>query len=180
MSQLVTDSPGHSIVTAQEQLTGLREAIAAARTEAGGLLAGFRHAAGLSQVQLAGRIGYSATAVAHAERGRRPVSAEFWLLADEALGAGGSLTAGGTRIKDLIGAMREEQRRLDRARHAGRLSRLLPGPCADGMAGAAPAAGERAITTPAIGRCPHCHQPVTLVTQIAAPPETGAGPARSS
>jgi hypothetical protein len=58
MSQLVTDSPGHSIVTAQEQLTGLREAIAAARTEAGGLLAGFRHAAGLSQVQLAGRIGY--------------------------------------------------------------------------------------------------------------------------
>ena len=83
---MVTDSPGHSMVTAHEQLAGLREAIAAARTEAGGLLAGFRHAAGLSQVQLAERIGYNATAVAHAERGRRPVSAEFWLLADEALG----------------------------------------------------------------------------------------------
>ena len=47
------------------------------RREAGGLLAGIRHAAGLSQVKLAGRIGYSATVVAHAELGRRPVSAEF-------------------------------------------------------------------------------------------------------
>ena len=117
-------------------VAGLREAIAAARTEAGGLLAGFRHTAGLSQVQLAGQIGYSTTVVAHAELGRRPVSAEFWELADGALGAGGHLTAWGTRIKDLIQAMHEEQRRLERARHAGRLSQLLSRLGADDMAAA--------------------------------------------
>jgi hypothetical protein len=37
-------------VTAPEPLAGRREAIAAVRAEAGSLLAGFRHAAGLSQV----------------------------------------------------------------------------------------------------------------------------------
>jgi transcriptional regulator with XRE-family HTH domain len=100
-------------MTAPEPLAALREAITAARNEAGRLLACFRHAAGLSQVQLARRIGYSATVVAHAELGRRPASAEFWELADEALGAGGSLTAWGTRIKDLTKAMRAEQHRLD-------------------------------------------------------------------
>ena len=181
---MVTDSAGHSALTAQEPPAGLQEAVAAARREAGGLLAGFRHTAGLSQVHLAGRIGYSATVVAHAELGRRHVSAEFWELADGALGAGGHLTARGTRIKDLIRAMHEEQRRLERAGHAGRLPQFLSRPGADDMAAAVPAAGppaggESAITTPAIGRCPHCHQPVTLVTlvtQIAAPPETGAGP----
>ena len=167
-------------MTAPEPLAGLREAIAAARKEAGGLLAGFRHTAGLSQVQLAGRIGYSATVVAHAELGRRPVSAEFWELADGALGAGGSLTAWGTRIKGLIRGMHEEQRCLERARHAGRLSQLLSQPGADDMAAAVPDAREPAITTPTIGRCPNCHQPVTLVTQIAVPPETGAGSAPPS
>jgi transcriptional regulator with XRE-family HTH domain len=163
-------------VNAREPLAGLREAIAAARKEAGGLLAGFRHTAGLSQVQLAGQIGYSATVVAHAELGRRPVSAEFWELADEALGAGGRLTGWGTRIKDLIRAVHEEQRRLERAGHAGRLSQLLAQPGADDTAAAVPDARQPAITTPATGRCPHCRQPVTLVTQIAALSERGAGP----
>lgn len=69
-------------MTAQEPLaTGLPEAITAARTQAGSLLAGLRHQAGLSQVQLAWRIGYSPTAVAHVELARRPVSAEFWEVA---------------------------------------------------------------------------------------------------
>ena len=141
----VTPSPGElapgnpaPVPPVIAHVAGLREAIAAARTEAGGLLAGFRHTAGLSQVQLAGQIGYSATVVAHAELGRRPVSAEFWELADGALGAGGHLTAWGTRIKDLIQAMHEEQRRLERARHAGRLSQLLSRPGADDMAAAVP------------------------------------------
>jgi transcriptional regulator with XRE-family HTH domain len=168
--------PARVPVNAREPLASLQEAIAAARKEAGGLLAGFRHTAGLSQVQLARQIGYSATVVAHAELGRRPVSPEFWELADGALGADGNLTAWGTRIKDLIQAMHEEQRRLERTGHAGRLSRLLARPGADGMAAAVPDVREPAITTPATGRCPHCRQPVTLVTQIAAPPETGASP----
>jgi hypothetical protein len=97
--------------------------------------------------------------VDHAERGRRPVSAEFWELTDGALGAGGHLTAQGTRIKDLIQAMHQEQRRLERARQAGRLSRLLARPGADDLAAAVPDAPEPAITTAATGRCPHCRQP---------------------
>lgn len=78
------------------------------------MLACFRHAAGLSQVQLAGRIGYSATVVAHAELGRRPVPAEFWELADDALAAGGKLTAQGVRIRDLAMARREEHSAVTR------------------------------------------------------------------
>ncbi|MGH3289398.1 MAG: helix-turn-helix domain-containing protein [Streptosporangiaceae bacterium] len=165
-------------MTVQEPLAGLREAIAAARTEAGGILAGFRRTAGLSQVQLAAMIGYSATAVAHAERAVRPVSAEFWELADEALGAGGRLTAQGARIKDLVRAMHKEQRRLEGAVHARQLSRLLSQPDAADTRAILSAAGEAAVTTatPAAGRCPHCHQPVTLVTQLTAPADAQAAP----
>ena len=159
-----------SAMTADEPLARMREVIAAARAEAGSQLACLRHTAGLSQVQLARRIGYSATVVAHAELGRRPVSAEFWELADEALGAGGRLTAWGTRIKDLTRARREEQHRLDTAGRARQLSRFPPLPGADDLTGTAPAAPGPAIAAPAVGRCPHCHQLVMLVTQITGPP----------
>ena len=168
------------MAAAPKQPAALREGIAAARTEAGGILAAFRHKAGLSQVQLAAMIGYSATAVAHAERGVRPVSAEFWELADETLRADGTLTAHSSRIKDLARAMRDERRRLNGAAHAGRLSLLLSRPGAAETAAKLPAAGKHAITTatPATGRCPHCRQPVTLVIQLTAPPgdETTTGP----
>lgn len=156
----------------QAPLPVLEEAIAAARAQAGRLLACFRHAAGLSQVQLAGLMGYSPTAVAHAERAWRPVSAEFWELADEALAAHGRLTAHGTRISALTKTKREEQRRLDNARHAETLSQLLPQPDT-----AVPVVLRPAITVTAsaVGRCPHCHQPLTLVTQLAAPPDQASG-----
>jgi ribosome-binding protein aMBF1 (putative translation factor) len=106
----MTTAAEHATAPAQDQpatagqdpLASLREAIAAARTEAGRLLACLRHTAGLSQVRLAGRIGYSATVVARAELGRRPVSAEFWEVADDALAASGKLTAQGTRIRDRL------------------------------------------------------------------------------
>jgi transcriptional regulator with XRE-family HTH domain len=167
-------------MTVRDPLAGLREAIASARAEAERLLACFRHAAGLSQARLAARIGYSATVVAHAELGRRPVSAEFWELADGELGASGDLTAQGTRIKNLISARREEQRRLDKARHAVRLARLLPQPREDDMTAAAAAVLAPAAATPAAGRCPHCHQQVTLITQIAAQPDAGTGRGHAS
>lgn len=140
----------------QQPLAILREDVAAARTQAGLLLACLRHAAGLSQVQLAGRIGYSATVVAHAERGRRPVSAQFWELADEALAAGGRLAAWGSHIKDLSMARREEQRRLDKTRHV-RMSELMPQPTAEILTAETPAVPVPAQATQAAGRC-HCHQ----------------------
>jgi hypothetical protein len=55
-------------------------------------LARFRHAAGLSQPDLAARIGYSITTVGHAETGRLWQSRAFWEKADVALDAGGELT----------------------------------------------------------------------------------------
>jgi hypothetical protein len=180
----MTTTTEHATAPAQDQpatagqdpLASLREATAAARIEAGRLLACLRHTAGLSQVRLAGRIGYSATVVAHAELGRRPVSAEFWEVADDALAASGKLTTQGTRIRDLAIARREEQHRQDRARHTRHLPQLLPRPHGEGSTvPAAPAAPAPAVTTPATGRCPHCNQPVTLVTQIAAPPDAGTG-----
>lgn len=115
---MVTDSTGRTASDPQEPLAALQGAVDAARREAGSQLAALRHAAGFSQVKLAAKMGYRPTAVAHAELGRRPVSAEFWELADEALGAGGELAAQGTRIRDLARAAREERRRQVRARHA--------------------------------------------------------------
>jgi transcriptional regulator with XRE-family HTH domain len=164
----------HLATAGQDPLANLGEATAAGRIEAGRLLAYLRHTARFSQVQLARRIGYSATVVAHAELGRRPVSAEFWELADDALAASGRLTAYGIRIRDLAMARREEQRRRDKARHAERLAQLLPLPHGeDDTVPAAPAVPAAADTTSAVGRCPHCNQPVTLVTRIAAPPDAG-------
>lgn len=92
-----------------------------------------------------------------------------------ALRASGSLIVWGSQIKDLAGAVREEQRRLAQVRHAGRLSRLLQQPGADDTPVAEPAVSVSAIATPAVGSCPHCHQPVMLVTLIAVPPAVGAG-----
>lgn len=161
-------------MTAPQPTAVLRDGITAARADAGRLLACYRHAAGLSQVRLARQIRYSATVVAHAEQGRRPVSAEFWELADEALGASGNLTTWGTRIKDLATAMREEQRRLDMASHAQHLAGHSPPPGARGTTTAAQAVPEPASTTPADGRCPHCRQPVTPMTQTTALPDIGA------
>jgi hypothetical protein len=111
--------------------------------------------------------------VAHAELGRRPVSAEFWELADATLGADGNLTGWGTRIKELTGTLREEQRRLDQTRHAARVSRFLPPPGRHATRAVPRAVPAPGAATPAAGRCPHCHQPVTLVTQITAPPGPG-------
>jgi DNA-binding transcriptional regulator YhcF (GntR family) len=54
-------------------------------------LAARRHAAGLTQPELAALIHYSVTAVGHAEQGRVWQAREFWEGADRALGADGEL-----------------------------------------------------------------------------------------
>ena len=54
-------------------------------------LAARRHAAKLTQPQLAGLLGVSVTTVGHAETGRLWQSREFWQRADRALGAAGAL-----------------------------------------------------------------------------------------
>ena len=56
-------------------------------------LAVLRRAAGLTQQELAGKLGASVTTVGHAEQGRLGHSRRFWERADAALGAGGGLLA---------------------------------------------------------------------------------------
>jgi hypothetical protein len=67
-----------------------RDLAAAARALAAGL-AGRRRANGLTQPELAGRVGVSVTTVGHAETGRLWQSRQFWERADAILGAGGAL-----------------------------------------------------------------------------------------
>ena len=77
-------------VAGPPQLPVERDLAAAARALAAGL-AGRRRANGLTQPELAGRIGVSVTTVGHAETGRLWQSRQFWERADAILGAGGGL-----------------------------------------------------------------------------------------
>jgi hypothetical protein len=54
-------------------------------------LAGRRQAAGMTQPELAGKLGVSVTTVGHAETGRAWQGRGFWLRADRELGADGDL-----------------------------------------------------------------------------------------
>jgi hypothetical protein len=67
-----------------------RDLAAAARALAAGL-AGRRRARGLTQPELARRVGVSVTTVGHAETGRLWQSRQFWERADAILVAGGAL-----------------------------------------------------------------------------------------
>jgi transcriptional regulator with XRE-family HTH domain len=67
-----------------------RDLAAAARALAVGL-AGRRRANGLTQPELAGRVGVSVTTVGHAETGRLWQSRRFWERADAVLGTDGAL-----------------------------------------------------------------------------------------
>jgi hypothetical protein len=67
-----------------------RDLAAAARALAAGL-AGRRRARGLTQPELARRVGVSVTTVGHAETGRLWQSRQFWERADAVLVAGGAL-----------------------------------------------------------------------------------------
>lgn len=136
-----------------------QEAVAAERCELGRLLAGFRHRARLSQRQLARLTGYSPTVIASAETGRPYVSGKFWKLADNELNAGGQLMTAYERVRCLDVWAREQAHSDQAARQDGQ-----PAP----LPGIAIPVGGRTTTTPAIGLCPHCHQPLALVTLLAA------------
>ncbi|MGH3212243.1 MAG: helix-turn-helix domain-containing protein, partial [Trebonia sp.] len=77
-------------VAGPPQLPTERDLAAAARALAAGL-AGRRRANGLTQPELARRVGVSVTTVGHAETGRLWQSRQFWERADAILGAGGAL-----------------------------------------------------------------------------------------
>jgi hypothetical protein len=135
------------------------DAVEAARRELGQQLARLRHQAGFSQRVLARRTGYSASVVASAETGRPHVSARFWHQADDELTAGGQLAAGYERVRCLELWARDQG--LDDGHGQG------PDPA--GLPGAALTGADRTVTTPAIGVCPNCGQPLALVAHLAVP-----------
>ena len=69
------------------------QSLASAKRALSASLAARRHAAGLTQPQLAEIVGRSVTTVGHAETGRVWQSRSFWELADKAVNAGGELLA---------------------------------------------------------------------------------------
>src|SRR6201995_5090884 len=77
-------------VAGPAQLPAERALAAAARALSAGLAAR-RRAKGLTQPELARRVGVSVTTVGHAETGRLWQSRQFWERADAILGAGGAL-----------------------------------------------------------------------------------------
>jgi transcriptional regulator with XRE-family HTH domain len=71
-------------------------------------LSGHRRAAGMTQPELAEKLGVSLTAVGHAETGRLWQSRDFWLRADLELGVAGDLPGMFDRYKAAQCAPREE------------------------------------------------------------------------
>jgi transcriptional regulator with XRE-family HTH domain len=136
------------------------EPVAAARQELGRRLAGMRKATRLSQRALAPRIGFSRSELSLAELGYPYVSADFWRSADDALGAGGALVAEYERIQLIEQASRESERQEESASHMPRQRTEQP-PSA--------VVADRPAQGAAIHACPHCHQPVSVITELARP-----------
>lgn len=91
------------------------EAVSAQRRRLGAQLATFRHAAGLTQWQLAGLLHYERTSIAHVEAGRQPAPRPFWQHADQALHAGGVLVSA---FDDLDSARQRRARQARQQRQA--------------------------------------------------------------
>ena len=129
-----------------------RDLAAAARALAAGL-AGRRRANGLTQPELAGRVGVSVTTVGHAETGRLWQSRQFWERADAILGAGGALLKlhDAYRAASAPGAADSEPRRPGRG---GLSPRRWPGARAHGgpVRAAVAARGRRAAARRPHGR----------------------------
>lgn len=92
---LLTPGPSRNArprVVGPPQPRAERDLASAARTLAKGLAAR-RRAKGLTQPELARRVGVSVTTVGHAETGRLWQSRQFWERADAMLGANGDLLA---------------------------------------------------------------------------------------
>jgi len=108
--------------------------LAEARWDLGRRLAALRDAAGLTQVDLAGRVHYSRSTIGNVETGRQKVPRGFWQRCDRELGADGALVAAHDEVAALVrrygvGLVQEGARRrtafsaglgrADGARHNG-------------------------------------------------------------
>jgi DNA-binding XRE family transcriptional regulator len=114
--------------------------VEAALLDLGHQLAAYRDAAGLTQQQLAQRIGCARSTVAMAETGHRR-SAGFWRRADDELTAAGTFAAAFSKIEAMAETSRLPPLRAGEDRGAMR-------------------------TVTALARCPHCDHVIPLTALI--------------
>lgn len=105
------------------------------RRALGSRLAEHRRAAGLSQHQLAGLIGYSRSAIATAETGRRPAARDFWQRCDQVLVTGGVLVRMCDELERLLQQRRQAAARAVQAARWSRAASLRP---SDAIQGGSP------------------------------------------
>ena len=115
----------------------------------GDRFADHRATAGLTQQQVADRIGYSRVTVATAEGGHRVPAEEFWHRSDQLLRADGELR----RIYDQLAAARRERARLHRGEDQARRAARMPTapaemPASFGASGPSESAADRTLLAP--------------------------------
>jgi transcriptional regulator with XRE-family HTH domain len=106
------------------------EQVRQACLDLGRQLATWRHAAGLTQAELARRVFYARSAVAGMEIGREHLARRFWERADEALRAGGVLLKGYDEVEELV---RERHRQQALAQARTRAALAPPTGCGCGL-----------------------------------------------
>lgn len=97
----------------------------------GDLLASYRDAAGLTQKELARRIGYARVTVGTAESGHRQPAAEFWTRCEDVLAAGGELTQAYQQLSAVRTRRRRELARRVQAERTARAGAWRPHPPSD-------------------------------------------------
>jgi transcriptional regulator with XRE-family HTH domain len=142
-----------------EQVREMRRAL-------GRELAARRREAGYSQRQLAPLTGYARSTLSDAELGRHHVRRDFWERCQRVLGAGGVLTGRYDEVEAVAAAWRAA---AVRAAQAAREQRAATGPGTRPPAGNpdSPQAPPGIMT---VQQCPACHQPLAVITILAAPP----------
>jgi DNA-binding XRE family transcriptional regulator len=171
------DSPGKPAPEAGPQADAKGSDISGALLELGQHLAGLRHDAGYTQVSFAAELrGYSRATIADAERGRRNLKRDFWLLCDELLQAGGQLTRAYDRMTVTAAASALQAAAKRAAADAPGGSRKLPKSAAVGTGSTPPALAA------AVQHCPYCRCPLTVLSLVIGVPAADAvdGPAAES
>jgi transcriptional regulator with XRE-family HTH domain len=117
------------------------------------LLVTLRKAAGLSQTDLARRIGYGRTHVSNAENRHRVASPEFWDACDTALDADGRLRRAYEQIADARAQRDHQLAEQRRAEHRARAQAWDTGPAslADGLRGTSTRSSAGAQESAALG-----------------------------
>ena len=140
--------------------------VAEARRELGGLLAGWRQQAGLTQLALGERVRWARSTVANVERGQE-VRRSFWEACDQATGAQGALLAAADHVAGLAARCRAQETDEGMRQHAAALATHAGAP--DGTSAGAVESG----TADTVGDGPTVH--VTVPAGVSVTLALGGG-----